>query len=155
MASHNVLSAVYVGPGRLSNAFIRRWQRSPASHCEMVTRTTFGDPAAGGNVFECWSASAMDDGVRCKVMRLNPAHWELYRLPFKAEPVREWFIAHEDCDYDLFGLLGFVWRPWRGSRRKFWCSEACAASIGMAEPWRFDVATWREFVRAVGRRVPL
>lgn len=148
MPAVSALTAIYVGPGNWTNALIRRWQRNPASHCEIVTRRV-------ADTFECWSASGMDGGVRCKVMRLNPNHWELYRLPFRAALAREWFIAHQECGYDLLGLLGFVWRPWRGERNKFWCSEACAAAVGMAEPWRFDVATWREVARAVGRRLPL
>lgn len=148
MAGHNVITAIYIGPGVWTNAFIRRWQRSPASHAEMITRQV-------ADTFECWSASAMDGGVRCKPMRLAPEHWELYRLPFKAAAVREWFVAHEEDGYDLLGLLGFTWRPWRGSKTRWWCSEACAASVGMAEPFRFDVATWREFARSVGTRLPL
>lgn len=148
MPAVSALTAIYVGPGEWANAVIRRWQRSPASHCEMVTRRA-------GDLFECWSASKMDGGVRRKAMLLKPAHWELYRLPFKAEPVATWFHAHEGRAYDLLGLLGFAWRPWRGERNKWFCSEACAASVGMPEPWRFDPATWREMARAIGKRVPL
>lgn len=144
-----VLIALYKGPGRLTNAFIRRWQRSPYSHCEVITRRI-------ADTYECWSASAMDGGVRLKIMALNPEHWDLFLLRLaRPEDVRLWFAKHEDEGYDLLGLLGFAWRPWRGERRKWWCSEAVAASLGFTEPFRYDVATFASVVQRYGHRVPL
>lgn len=144
-----VLIALYIGPGRWPNALIRRWQRSPYSHCEVITSVV-------ADQYECWSASAQDGGVRRKVMTLNPAHWELY-LMRRADPdkVRAWFFDHEGDGYDLLGLLGFAWRPWRGERSKWWCSEAAAAAMGFREPFRFDVATFAEVVRRYGYRQPI
>lgn len=152
----SVITALYRGQGTLANAIIRRWQRSPYSHAEMVTRVTPGDPGIGGNIYECWSASATDGGVRPKVMRLKPENWELYQLQGpRSTDVREWFLEHEGAGYDWFGLLGFHWRPFRGSSSNFFCSEACAASIGIKEPWRFDVATWAEMAKRYGKRIDL
>lgn len=144
-----LLTALYIGEGGWTNAFIRRWQRSPYSHCEMVT-----EQLPDGR-YACWSSSAQDDGVRRKDMELNPAHWELWQIPGDAQKVAAWFFAREGLDYDLLGLLGFAWRPWQGRRDKFWCSEACAAAWGIREPWRFDVALYGELVRLVGTRVLL
>lgn len=140
----SVLVALYIGPGKWTNAFIRRWQRSPYSHCELITRRT-------GELYECWSASGQDGGVRRKVMPLNPEHWELYRLAgFDPDRVRDWFAGHLYDGYDLLGLFGFAWRPWRGDKDKWWCSEACAAALGLQEPFRFDVATFASVVKHLG-----
>lgn len=141
--------ALYVGPGRWTNALIRRWQRSPYSHCELVVRRV-------ADQFECWGASGHDGGVRRKVMPLDPLHWELYEVrSFSGEQAAQWFRSHEGEGYDLLGLLGFAWRPWRGERGRWWCSEALAAALGVEEPFRFDVATLAALVRRVGRRAPL
>ncbi len=146
-----LLVALYVGPGRWPNAFIRRWQRSPYSHCEVITSVV-------ADQYECWSASAQDGGVRRKIMKLDPAHWELYVLWWphsRVRRARDWFLAHEGQGYDLLGLLGFAWRPWRGEKAKWWCSEAAAAALGLTEPFRFDVATFAQLVRHFGHRQPL
>lgn len=142
----SALIALYKGPGHWTNALIRRWQRSPYSHCELV------EPYGGGQ-YECWSASAMDGGVRRKVMALDPAHWEVYELRnFSGARAELWFQANIGKGYDLLGLLGFAWRPWRGDRGGYWCSEAVAAALGFEEPFRYDVAMLASVVRRLGRR---
>ena len=149
--------ALYTGPGSWTNAVIRRWQRSPYSHCEVVTRRLeVIDQPGAPHRFVCWSASAMDGGVREKVMPLDPAHWELYELhDFGTLKADAWFRANNGKGYDLLGLIGFAWRPWRGSRGRYWCSEACASALGFDEPFRFDVATFAAVVRRLGKRVPI
>jgi hypothetical protein len=149
--------ALYKGPGHWTNALIRRWQRSPYSHCEVVLRRLQSvDRIEAPHQFDCWSASAMDGGVRLKTMPLDPAHWELYELKhFSGLTADAWFRANTGKGYDLLGLLGFVWRPWRGDRGRYWCSEACAAALGIDEPFRFDVATFATLVRRLGKQVQL
>lgn len=115
----------------LFNILVRWWCNGPYSHSELVIEERNGFAL-------CGSASWLDGGVRLKWIKLNPAHWDL--LPVSGDPVaaRAWFEAHAGQGYDLLGLLGHVWRRGDGSRRRWLCSEACAAALGWPEPWRFD-----------------
>ena len=146
--------ALYKGPGRWADWVVRRWQRSPYSHCEVITAVARNEYA--GDSFECWSSSNRDGGVRRKVMHLNPDHWDLFSVrSASVDKAREWFEQHEGNAYDWFGLLGFVWRPWRGNGWRWWCSEACAAAMGFSDPHRFDVATLASVVKRIGRGAKL
>lgn len=122
------------------------WQRSDASHCEVVL-------AVQGDVHLCASSSWLDGGVRAKSIWLEPAKWRLYDLPRDEAFARAWFDQHRGERYDLLGLLGFTFRRVKGWLRAWWCSEACAAMAGVAEPWRYDVATFESLCAALGRRV--
>ncbi len=105
-----------------------RWiDRGPYSHCELV----FSDGMSG-------SASYIDGGVRLKRIDYNPAHWDLIDLPQSLEPyARAWFESRLGAPYDLMGNVRFV-LPWLADSERGWfCSEALAAALGWAEPWRF------------------
>ena len=105
-----------------------RWiDRGPYSHCELV----FSDGLSG-------SASYIDGGVRLKRIDYNPAHWDLVDLPASLEPyARDWFERNAGAPYDLMGNVRFV-LPWLADSERGWfCSEAIAAALGWAEPWRF------------------
>lgn len=62
-----------------------------------------------------------------------------YRLGqgFDEEEARAFFEKREGLGYDYFGLFGFVWRPHNGISRRWFCSEAVAAALGIPDPWRF------------------
>lgn len=134
------------GDRRLFSRFVCWWQSNDASHCELVL-------SREGEVFECASASYLDHGVRVKHMPLPATKWRIYRIPGDAAAARAWFEAHQGEGYDLFGLLGFAWRPWRGVERDWWCSEACAAALSWREPWRKDVADLEVDSGYLGTRV--
>lgn len=105
-----------------------RWiDHGPYSHCELV----FGDGLSA-------SASYIDGGVRFKRIAYDPAHWDFVDLPDALEPAaRQWFEGHIGQCYDLAGNLRFV-LPWlNDSQGKWFCSEAAAAALGLAEPWRY------------------
>ena len=77
----------------------------------------------------------------------------VYELDADAAKALEWLDAHRGEGYDLLGLLGFAFRPFKGFFRLWWCSEAVAAMCGFAEPWRYDVATLESVCARIGRRV--
>lgn len=108
---------------------LARWaDQGRYSHCEVV----FSDGM-------CASASWYDGGVRFKKIAFNSLNWDVVELNFTPEAeakVREWFKRHEGRPYDLRGSLGVVFRPFGQGRRGWFCSEAVAASLGFAEPWR-------------------
>lgn len=109
---------------------VRWWTGGPYSHCEIILH---GDDAAA----ICASASKTDGGVRIKTIALDPSRWAVVEIGGDSARAAEWFAAHLGEGYDLLGLFGFVWRRRDGERNKWFCSEACAAALGLAEPWRY------------------
>lgn len=117
--------AFYKGRTRIFNRLTAWWTNGPYSHCELVVDGV------------CWSSSFMDGGVRRKLIDLNPEHWDIIEVEGDVGAAVAWFEAHEGQGYDLLGLIGFVWRPWRDDKARWVCSEALAAAAGFIESWRF------------------
>ena len=113
-------------PG-LYNRLVRWLDRGPYSHCELI----FSDGMAA-------SSSFMDDGVRFKRIEFDATHWDFMALPGSKERyARAWFAAHQGKAYDLMGNLRFLLGFAPDSRDKWFCSEALAASLGLADAWRY------------------
>ena len=123
--------ALYKGRGTLFNRLICLWTRSPYSHCELVM------PDGG------WlSASAMDGGVRAKRIELDLEHWDLIPLPWAdRRQIFHVFCLNQGRGYDFFGLFGSQLLPvGLHSRRRWFCSEFCAAALGFPMPQRYSPA---------------
>lgn len=127
--------------------FLAWWQKSDFSHCETILRRV-------ADRYECASAT-FADGVRVRILPLDPAEWEAYEVPASVEYARAWVNIHEDDLYDWRALLGFIVRRIRGRSRSWFCSEASAAMAGFSDPWRFDVAALRTVCQRFGKQVPL
>ena len=113
------------------NRLVEWWTRSDYSHCELVL--------AGG---WCGSASFMDGGVRLKVIDFDPDHWDMVDLPAALEPsALDWFETHRGAKYDLLGNLQFIISRVADDKKRWFCSEAIAAALGMPDPWRYDPGT--------------
>jgi hypothetical protein len=122
--THTGLPGVY-------NRLVRWWTRSQYSHVELVF--------ASGHAA---SSSYMDGGVRFKVIDFDPDLWDFVDLPAELErSAWAWFAAHEGQGYDLLGNLHFVLSAVGDDKRKWFCSEAVAAALGMPAPERFDPGT--------------
>lgn len=125
------------GVAALVGAAVRWVTQSEWSHCEIAIGNSHADQ------FACITASGMDGGVRIKRMRLDPMRWRLTPLPWVDE-ARAWtFLASNGgAAYDWAGVMRFalpvVMRSEHPSR--WFCSEACAAIMGLADPWRFTPA---------------
>lgn len=133
--------AVYKGDGKLFNRLIRLWTRSRYSHCELVM--------PDGR----WlSASAMDGGVRAKYIELDFEHWDLIPLPWaNAKLIESVFDRHEGKGYDWLGILLAQFLPLGiDSKRRMFCSEFCAAALGLqrAAP-RFSPVLLSEVVQRI------
>jgi hypothetical protein len=137
-------------PG-LANRLVRWWTGGPYSHVELVLEHEPHELAL------CASSSFMDGGVRLKWIELHPARWDVVDLGSfgNAELARGWFIRRAGQGYDVLGLAGFIWRRRDGSRRRWTCSEACAAALGLPEPWRFCPNTLRAVVRVLSILRPI
>jgi hypothetical protein len=119
--------ALYKGPGKtllhkaLHNIICRVTQ-SQYSHCELVI----------GGV--CYTSSNRDGGVRAKAMTLNAGQWDVYEIEGDEAKALKWFQEHMGQGYDWFGTLKFIF-PFIPNGKKTWfCSEACAAALGVADP---------------------
>jgi hypothetical protein len=119
------------------NRLVRWWTRSPYSHVELL----FIENGVPGRWLAA-SASYMDGGVRHKVIDFDPALWDFVELPDNLwSDAWEWFLEHDEQAYDLLGNLHFVFSAIGDDKRKWFCSEACAAALGMPDPERFDPGT--------------
>lgn len=111
---------------RFQDWLIRTVTRSPYSHCEIAVK-----PHPWASVYKCYSASARDGGVRMKVMDLPLCQWDLIPLPAEVEGrVIEQYGRTRGERYDWRGAIGAVFGK-RGSDKKWFCSEWCAAAIGL------------------------
>lgn len=115
---------------RIQDIAIRRATGSPFSHVEMIV-----GPCGLGQTALCLSSSGRDGGVREKPILLKPDHWSLVRLNVDpAGPAR--FIRDRiGAGYDYRGILLSQALPigWHDPTRWF-CSEICAAALGMEDP---------------------
>lgn len=107
---------------------VRKWTKSIYSHCEII----FSNGEAA-------SSSFMDGGVRFKQIDFDPAKWDFIDLPPALEnAARDWFVKYQGAKYDLLGNLHFVISPVGDDNKKWFCSEAVAASLGIEDAYRFD-----------------
>ena len=118
--------AFYKGRTRLFDRAVQWWTRGPYSHVELV----FSDGIAA-------SSSVRDGGVRLKRIEWKPERWDFVDAIGDEGAARRWFEAHVGQRYDYLGLFGFLWRPNGGANRRWFCSEAVAAALGMTDAWRF------------------
>ena len=118
---------------RLADWAIRQATGGIYSHCEIAIATPDG-------MFECYSASLRDGGVRCKVMRLPWDKWDLVELPatdVSTAKLQMIWLMTQGKSYDVLGSLGVVLRFGNGLD-KWFCSEWCAHVLGFAAPWRLS-----------------
>jgi hypothetical protein len=141
-------AALYKGthaglPG-VYNRLVRWWTRSQYSHVELV----FSSGRAA-------SASYIDGGVRFKLIEFDPAKWDFVDLPDELEfPAYDWFTRHRGEKYDLVGNLHFVLSAVGHDRKRWFCSEAVGAALGIPEPHRYDPGTLASALTIYNRPAP-
>ena len=118
---------------RATDWFTRKLTRGQYSHAEIVVRE---HPQA--SVYTCYSASIRDKGVRCKVMPLPSAKWDLIALPDSVgERLHSLWKETQGQGYDLPGAFGVVFGL-PENRKRWFCSEWVGAALGLSESWRFS-----------------
>ena len=122
---------VKVWAARFTDCVVRTVTRSLYSHCEIAVK----HPRDG--LFDCYSSSARDGGVRIKTMPLPADKWDLIPLPQSvAISAGRLFHRTHGAGYDWLGAIGAVFRLPQ-SRRRWFCSEWCAYAIGCTNPHRY------------------
>lgn len=116
---------------RIGDWITRKITRGIYSHCEIA------DPCANGG-YLCYSSSIRDGGVRVKKMDLPSEKWDLIPLhdATPADLDRVWQRA-QGKRYDWAGAIGTVLKI-RQRPDKWFCSEFCAAVMGIPDGWRFS-----------------
>ena len=123
---------VKVWAARIADWVVRTVTRSPYSHCEIAVE----HPRDG--LFDCYSSSARDGGVRVKTMSLPTDKWDLIDLPpAVALSVSRLFRRTHGAGYDWLGAIGVVLKS-PHSKSRWFCSEWCAYVIGYTNPCRYS-----------------
>ena len=100
---------------------IQWWTNSIYSHCELVVDGW------------CYSSSAMDKGVRGKVIDLDLAKWDLIELPW-ADPkqIKYYFEQTDGHTYGWLSLIkSQVFNRNLSIEDSQFCSEWCANALGL------------------------
>lgn len=118
--------AFYKAPGTLADRLVRLVTGSQYSHCELIINGT------------ACSSSIRDKGVRVKTIYLDPAKWDVVEVDADVTVAWNWFATHAGQSYDFLGVFRFV-IPFIGHRTgKWFCSEACAAAMGLPDAWAYS-----------------
>lgn len=134
---------VKVKLARLTDWLIRKITRGQYSHCEIAIQVSDG-------IYDCYSASYRDGGVRMKRMKLPSEKWDLILLMDNAalrQAVQE--IHYERTKgqgYDYLGVLGVI-LPFRHRLNKWFCSEWCAWALGLEQPETYSPNSLAQYFR--------
>lgn len=132
---HRGGTGLKVWAARFTDGLTRILTRGRYSHCELAVRLP---ETAGGQEYECYSASLRDKGVRRKTMPLPSAKWDLIELPDSAgERLHGLWQETQGQGYDLPGAFGVVFGL-PENRKRWFCSEWVGAALGLPESWRFS-----------------
>ena len=136
---HGVYLALYKGKGLIGNAVIRKWTRSIYSHCELVVDGV------------CYSSSLMDKGVRSKQINLNDGNWDLIELPERfGKYVLDYFAKTHGQRYGWLDLIrSQLFNLGSDEPGASFCSEWCAAALGIPSPTIYSPDTLGKLVRAM------
>lgn len=115
-----VYLAMYKARGNWVDKIIRLFTGKPYSHCEVVIKT-------GLSVYQCYSSSPRDGGVRVKTMRLPTDKWDLIPVHTDSDIV-DFFQRTGGKKYDFIGAIGCV-LPLRQKPSRYYCSEWCHEAI--------------------------
>lgn len=118
----------------MADRIIQTVTRSEISHVEFLPEW----PVCA-RVAQAVSASSRDGGVRWKQIDFRPERWLILSVPWAPETVPEFFAQHVGKPYDFAGLIGSqIFNLRRQSPERWFCSEICAAALGMGAPHTYS-----------------
>lgn len=125
-------AAFYVKRGDWRDVAIRLRTASRFSHVELAIPLEH-------DLFRCLSSSPRDGGVRECIMNLPEREWELISLPYAdINHVNDFFNKTVGLPYDFTGvLIGQALSIKFHAESRYFCSEWCAAALGLSDPWRY------------------
>lgn len=125
-----------------ADAVTRFFTKGEYSHCELVIERrefTRGSHYDNEVVYDCYSSSVQDKGVRCKQIDVKNGKWDLIPLAnLTEEQIKAYFNRTSGKHYDWWGAIGCVIGV-KQKRSKYFCSEWCFNAIfNSEEGWRFS-----------------
>lgn len=139
--------AFYKGRGktrwqRLQDAGIRIATRGRYSHVELIP----GSTVIGDEVL-CLSSSGRDGGVREKRILLKSDSWDLVALNINPSAPAKFIRDRDGAAYDYKGILfSQLLALGRHDEARWFCSEICAAAIGIPAPQKVSPIRLYEWV---------
>ncbi len=148
-----VYLALYKGKGNWIDKVIRLFTRGKYSHCELAVekkRFTNGHHYEHEIIYECYSSSPRDGGVRCKEINLDNGNWDLILLRgcVNEKRIKRIFKETKGMKYDLLGAIGVVIPFIKQEKNRYFCSEWCARVLKIKggaklSPTALVEALWR------------
>lgn len=127
----------------LADSITRFFTKGRYSHCEIaVERIEFsnGHHYEHQTLFDCYSSSVQDCGVRCKQINVSDCKkWDLVPIDGATEnQIKAYFNRTSGKAYDWWGAIGIALGI-KQKRSKYFCSEWCFNAVtGSEEGWRFS-----------------
>lgn len=132
---------------RLLDWSVRKASRGMYAHCEIAVKV-----AGQADVYDCYTASMRDGGVRKKTMTLPSDKWDLVYISDAQSPeyaiLTRLFQSTEQAKYDYIGALGSVFHV-RQVNQRWFCSEWCGKVMGLTDSWRFSPQDLSVIARAL------
>ena len=134
-----VTLAFYKGRARTRLKRFQDWSvrfgtRGKYSHVELIA-----GPARHGDFAVCLSSSGRDGGVREKKILLTHEAWDLVELDIDPDQPEQFIRERIGARYDYCGIVfSQVLSFGRHSEARWFCSEICAAAIGINYPERIS-----------------
>lgn len=145
-----VTLAFYKGKGTWIDWCIRFATRSKYSHVEIIL--DYPEFPNGQTVFDCFSSSARDGGVRTKTILLTKENWDIQIIRWSPEFPDNFITTMTGARYDFWGVLlsqGFNFA--RHSKARWFCSEICAALIGLNKAHTYSPGRLNEAIDMMNR----
>lgn len=98
------------------------------SHVELA----FWPTASDGRVWQCFSSSWRDGGVRYKHIDLSDGKWDMLKVPASGSEITDvyhWCYGKRGGKYDIPGVLAFKIPLIRELGNCWFCSEICTAAL--------------------------
>ena len=135
------------GKGTWIDWCIRFATRSKYSHVEIILG--YPEFPNGQTVFECFSSSARDGGVRLKNIHLREDRWDLVTTHWPGDETKhDGFFSYLGLKYDYIGIfLSQTLNLARHDKRRWFCSEICAGYLGLSQPQTYSPSRLYEAIK--------
>jgi hypothetical protein len=99
------------------------------------------------------ATSLLAHGVCAQRTRIDAKDWYVYDVPqWDTVQSIDWFAKHSGEPYDLIGAIESVFPLHHTGGRGWYCNEAVAASVGVAN-FAVDPAEFSELVDMIGKNI--
>lgn len=126
-----------------TDAITRILTKGKYSHCELVIeqiKFSDADHHKQEIIYQCFSSSVQDGGVRCKEINMMSGKWDLIELRnIDPNQILNYFNQTKGMKYDWWGAIGVVIGI-KQKRSKYFCSEWCYNALAQEDQdgWRFS-----------------